>query len=235
MSMQEQVVSRRGSEVHEGLRSYMTRVYGNMAAGLGISGLVAYAVSTSPKLLYALLGTPLRWVVLLAPFVVVLMLPSMLHKLSFAAVQLCFAGYAALMGLSLSSIFIVYSHESIATVFAVTAVMFLSMSLYGYTAKKDLTGMGSFLMMGVLGLIVSSLVNLWLKSAPMAYILSFIGVILFTGLTAYDAQRIRLMYSEADEMGTLGKKALVGALSLYLDFVNMFLQLLYLFGGRRSS
>lgn len=235
MSLQEQVVSRRKAEVHEGLRGYMNRVYGYMAAGLGISGLVAYAASTSLVLMQALFGSPLRWVVMLAPILVVLMIPTMMSRLSSSGVCLCFAGYASLVGLQLSYIFLVYTHESVAATFGIAACMFLGMSLYGYTTKKDLSEMGSFLIMGVLGLIIATMVNMFLKSSPMAYVLSFLGVAIFTGLTAYDAQRIRLIYSETDGMETLQKKALLGALNLYLDFVNMFLYLLRIFGGRRSS
>lgn len=233
MRYQDQVVARQKPDIHSGLRDYMMRVYGHMGLGLVISGLVAYALAQSPRALMTLLTPPMSWLVLLAPFVLVLCIGTAAARWSVHTIRALFLGYSALMGVSLSTIFLAYTHESIAMVFGVSASMFLGMSLYGYTTRKDLTSMGAFLFMGVIGLVVAMMVNLWVKSSPVSMALSVIGVLLFTGLTAYDVQKIRLMYNESDEASLLGKKALLGALSLYLDFINMFLNLLRLFGNRR--
>lgn len=233
MAVQDQVVVRRGVEIHEGLRNYMMKVYTHMGLGLAISGAVAYAMSTSPALMRAVFQSPLSWLVLLAPFAMVMLLTPAMNRLSVNGVRIGFAGFAAVMGVSLSTIFLVYAHESIVQVFGVSAAMFLGMGVYGYSAKRDLTSMGSFLIMGAWGLLLAIIVNVFMKSAALAYALSAIGVLIFTGLTAFDVQRIRLMYSEADGEDTLGKKALMSALVLYMDFINIFIHMLNLFGNRK--
>jgi FtsH-binding integral membrane protein len=216
-----------------GLREHMLRVYNYMASGVALTGIVAYAVAASPAMLQAIFGTPLSWVVMLAPLAFILVLSFGLHKLSLFATQALFWLFAATMGLSLASIFVIYTGESIARVFFITSASFGALSLYGYTTKRDLTGMGSFMIMGLFGIIIASVVNLFLKSSGLQFAISVIGVLVFAGLTAYDTQRIKSMYLESDGTETAGKKAVMGALSLYLDFVNMMVMLLHLFGQRR--
>ena len=218
--------------IDEGLRAYMLRVYNYMASGLLLTGIVAYAVAQSPALLNAIYGTPLQWVVMLAPLGVVFFLSARLHKMSTAAAQASFWAFAALMGLSISYIFVAYTGTSIARVFAITAGTFGAMSLYGYTTKRDLTGMGSFLFMGLIGIILASLVNLFLQSPMMAWVISVVGVLVFVGLTAYDTQKIKEEYYEGDSHDVMTKKSIHGALRLYLDFLNLFMMLLHLFGNR---
>lgn len=237
--------------VDEGLRSYMLRVYNYMTVGLGITGLVAYfanqlavttdqavAVAQAPNgMLLTQFGTllytgPLMWVFALSPLAFVFALSMGINKMKFATAQLVFWAFATVMGLSLSSIFLVYTGTSIARVFFITAATFGAMSLYGYTTKRDLTGMGSFLFMGLIGLIIASVVNIFLASSALAFGISVLGVLIFVGLTAYDTQKIKEMYVEADGTETMGKKAIMGALRLYLDFINLFLMLLRLFGNR---
>ena len=237
--------------VDEGLRSYMLRVYNYMGIGLVVTGLAAWfaataAVTTDPNaavgqlangqlvtqwgaLLYA---SPLQWVVMLAPLAFVLVLSFGINKLSVGAAQAVFWAFAAIMGVSLSSIFLVYTDASIAKVFFITAATFGAMSLYGYTTKRDLTQMGSFLMMGLIGLIIASVVNIFMQSGMLEFIISAVGVLIFVGLTAYDTQKIKEGYSEAHGAELLAKGAIMGALSLYLDFINLFLMLLRLFGNR---
>ena len=216
-----------------GLRNYMVRVYGYMAMGLGLTGLVAFFVFFSPALMMSIFISPLKWVVMLAPFGMVMFLSARIGSMSFSAAQMSFWVYAGLMGLSLSSIFLVFTGQSIAQLFFVSASVFGAMSLYGYTTRKDLTALGSFLLMGVMGIVVASLVNLFLQSNAMQMMISVIGVLVFTGLTAYDTQQIKESYFEADSHELAGKKAILGALDLYQDFVNLFISLLYLFGDRR--
>lgn len=181
----------------------------------------------------AMLMSPLKWVVMLAPFGMVLFLSARIGSMSFSAAQLTFWIYASLMGLSLSNIFLVFTGQSIARLFFISASVFGAMSLYGYTTRKDLTALGSFLLMGVVGLFIASLVNLFLLSSAMQMMISAVGVLVFTGLTAYDTQQIKESYYEADSHELADKKAILGALQLYLDFVNLFLSLLYLFGECR--
>jgi FtsH-binding integral membrane protein len=219
--------------VDQGLRAYMIQVFNYMALGLGITGLVAFTLSNSPQLMATIWGTGLQWVVILAPLAMALFLSFKINSLSFATAQLLFFVYAGLMGLSLSSIFLVFTGQSITRVFFITSSVFAAMSLYGYTTKRDLTGMGSFLLMGVIGIVIASLVNMFLKSSVMQFVISVIGVIVFTGLTAYDVQQIKEVYYEQDAQDTMGKKAIIGALRLYLDFINLFISLLHLFGDRR--
>jgi FtsH-binding integral membrane protein len=225
--------------IDEGLRSYMLKVYNYMGIGLVVTGLVAYfsnqaAVSNGQltawgELLYT---SPLMWVVALAPLAFVLVLSFGINKLSVAATQATFWGFAAIMGLSLSSIFMVYTDASIAKVFFITAATFGAMSLYGYTTKRDLTQMGSFLMMGLIGLIIASIVNIFLASSMLEFAISAIGVLIFVGLTAYDTQKVKESYDSGHGAEVLQKTAVMGALSLYLDFINLFLMLLRLFGNR---
>jgi FtsH-binding integral membrane protein len=222
--------------IDEGLRSHMLRVYNYMSAGLVITGLVAFFfnqwVVSSPEMIQLIYGSPLQWVIALSPLAFVMVLSFGINKMSFSAAQLTFWGFATVMGLSLSSIFMVYTGASIARVFFITAATFGAMSLYGYTTKRDLSGMGSFLMMGLIGLIIASIVNIFLASSMLEFAISAIGVLVFVGLTAYDTQKIKEMYLESDGSEVMGKKALMGALSLYLDFINLFLMLLRLFGNR---
>ncbi len=220
------------TRIDEGLRAYMLRVYNYMGSGLLLSGIVAYAVANTPAVMQAIFGTPLMWVVMLAPLGLVIFLSARIEKMSAGAAQATFWIFAALMGASLASIFVVYTQTSIVRVFMITSVTFGAMSLYGYTTKKDLSAWGSFLMMGLIGIIVASVVNIFLASAMMQWVISVIGVLVFTGLTAYDTQKIKEMYSHADSEATMGKKAIMGALRLYLDFINLFLMLLRLFGNR---
>lgn len=220
--------------VDQGLRAYMLQVYNYMAGALGVTGIVAYLVSTSPALMQSIFGTPLAFVVMFAPLIFVLALSFGINKMSAGTAQVVFWAYSAIMGLSLATIFAVYTGESIARAFFVTAALFGSMSLYGYTTKKDLSGMGSFLFMGLIGIILASLVNLFLKSTGMQFAISILSVLIFTGLTAYDTQRIKDMYYEVVGHGeAVSKAAIMGALSLYLDFINLFMQLLRFFGDRR--
>ena len=229
------VMSRAQAEaaaVDVGLRTYMLRVYNYMCVALALSGAVACVVSTSPAMQQAIFGTPLMWVVMLAPLGMVMFLSARINKMSVTAAQSTFWVFAVLMGMSLASIFVIYTGTSIARVFFITAGMFGTMSLYGYTTKRDLTGMGSFLMMGLMGVILASVVNWFLQSSALEFAISVIGVLVFVGLTAYDTQKIKEMYSERDSAAVMSKKAIMGALRLYLDFINLFLMLLRLFGGR---
>jgi FtsH-binding integral membrane protein len=220
--------------VDMGLRRYMQRIYTYMGVGLALTGVMAYLVSHSMALLTLFFGTPLRWVVLFAPFGIVMFLGARLSRLSFAAAQATFWGYAATMGISLASIFLMYTDESIALTFFVSSSTFLAMSLYGYTTQRSLTSMGAFLMMGVWGLVIASLVNLLFQSSIFQFGLSVLTVGIFSGLTAYDTQEMKELYYELDSQEVAGKKAVWGALQLYLDFINIFVSLLRLFGDRRS-
>ena len=219
------------ADIDEGLRSYMLGVYNYMASGILLTGLIALAVSMSPALMQTIYGTPLKWVVMFAPLGMVLFFSFRINKMSASAAQATFWAFAALMGLSLAYIFVVYTGVSIAKTFFITAASFGALSLYGYTTKKDLSGWGTFLFMGVIGLIIASLVNIFLQSTMMEFIISVIGVLIFAGLTAYDTQKIKEMYFEGDISDTRSKKIISGALTLYLDFINLFLFLLRFFGS----
>ena len=225
--------ARTGAQVDVGLRNYMLRVYNYMATGLGLTGLTAYFVAITPSLFNAIYGTPFYWVVALAPLGFVFYLSARLHRISFSKAQTMFWLFAGVMGLSMAYIFIAFTGTSIARVFFITAGTFAGMSLYGYTTKKDLSGWGSFLFMGLIGIIIASIVNIFLKSPMLYYVISWIGVLVFVGLTAYDTQRIKEMYYATDTAEISGKKAIMGALKLYLDFINLFIMLLHLFGQRR--
>jgi FtsH-binding integral membrane protein len=220
------------ADVDVGLRQYMLRVYNYMMGGLALTGIIAYVIGTNPTFLNAVYGTPLAYVVMFAPLVLVMVFSFRIAKMSVGAAQAVFWAFAALMGVSLSYIFAVYTGASIARVFFITAGTFAAMSLYGYTTKRDLTGIGSFLFMGLIGIIIASIVNIFLASSALNFAISVIGVLIFTGLTAYDTQKIKSIYSELDAADTLSKKAIMGALSLYLDFINLFVMLLRLFGNR---
>jgi uncharacterized protein len=221
-------------QIDVGLRRYMLSVYNYMAGGLAVSGLIAYLVASSPTVLRAVWGSGLMWVVVLAPVALVFFFSFRIQKMSFGAAQLTYWAYAALNGVSLSFIFIAYTQTSIARVFFITAATFAAMSLYGYTTRRDLSAFGSFLMMGVIGIIVAMLVNIFLQSSALTFAISVIGVLVFVGLTAYDTQKIKEWYVANDDGATMGKKAIFGALNLYLDFINLFLMLLRLFGSSRS-
>lgn len=237
--------------IDEGLRAYMLKVYNLMALGLAITGLAALgtvmlATTNDPasaaatlangKMLtslgVALYGSPLKWVVMLAPLGMVFFLSARIHTLSVSSAQTMFWVFAGLMGLSMSSIFLVYTSASIVQTFFITAASFGALSLFGYTTKRDLTGMGSFLIMGVFGLIIAMIVNIFLASPALQFAISAIGVLIFAGLTAYDTQKIKEMYFEGDEVLVAGRKAIMGALTLYLDFINLFSFLLSFLGNR---
>jgi uncharacterized protein len=222
------------AEIDAGLRAHMQRVYGYMAGGLALTGLVAYAAAVF-GFYQAIAGTALIWIVMLAPLGFVLALSFGIQRMSAGTAMLLFWIYAAVMGLSLGGIFLVYTGTSIARVFFITAATFGAMSLYGYTTNADLSRMGSFLLMGLSGLVIASLVNIVIGSSALQFAISIIGVIVFVGLTAYDTQRIKEMYLELDSAEIAGKKAVLGALALYLDFINLFMILLQLFGQRRNN
>jgi FtsH-binding integral membrane protein len=235
--------ARAGVAVDQGLRAYMLRVYNYMALGLAITGAAALgafvmAVDRSGgvakltafgSLIYT---SPFKWVVIFAPLALVFLLSFRIDRMSVAAAQATFWIYAALVGLSLSVIFLVFTGQSITQVFFVTAASFGALSLYGYTTQRDLSAMGAFLMMGLFGVIIATLVNIFLQSTMMQLIISIVGVLVFAGLTAWDTQRIKAMYFEADDEVVAGRKAVMGALALYLDFINLFMMLLQLFGRR---
>ena len=220
--------------IDEGLRSYLLQVYNYMGLGLAITGVVAFLVAATPALYEPIFTTPLKWVVMLAPLGFVFFLGAKIQTMSVSAAQLTFWAFAAVMGLSMASIFLVFTGASIARVFFITAAMFGAMSLYGYTTKRDLSGWGSFLFMGLIGIIIAALVNIFLASAALQFAVSVIGVLVFTGLTAYDTQRIKEMYYELDAADVATRAAIMGALSLYLNFINMFMLLLNLFGTTRE-
>ena len=222
-----------GAEIDLGLRRYMLRVYNFMAAGLGLTGIVAYGAVTT-GLYQAIAHTPLIWLVMLAPLGAVLFLSVRIDRMSFGTAQAVFWAYAGLMGLSLAGIFLVYTGTSVARVFFISAATFAAMSLYGYTTRRDLSRFGSFLIMGLVGIVLASLVNLFVASSALHFAISVIGVLVFTGLTAWDTQRIKASYLASDPGDVLSKKALMGALTLYLDVVNLFVMLLQLTGQRRS-
>jgi FtsH-binding integral membrane protein len=217
--------------IDAGLRAHMIRVYNYMAAGVALTGAVAYFINA--QFGQALYGSPLMYVLIFAPLALVFFLSFRIEHLSVSTARALFFVYAGLLGASLSIIFAIYTDASITRVFFVSAASFGALSLWGYTTQRDLTGMGSFLMMGLIGVIIASLVNIFLKSSGLDWIISVIGVLVFAGLTAYDTQKIKEMYSPMDDGTVGGRKAVMGALTLYLDFINLFLMLLRLFGDRR--
>ena len=214
-----------------GLRSYMLSVYNYMASGVLLTGIVALLFANS-GMAAQVLTTPLRWLIIFAPLAFVMIMSFGMNRLSTGALQALFWGFAFVMGLSMSSIFLVFTGTSIAQTFFAVAAAFLGLSLYGYTTKKDLSGMGTFLIMGVVGLFVAMLINLFLQSTAMQLAISAIGVLLFAGLTAYDTQKIKSMYYHVAGSEMMGKVVIMGALNLYLDFINMFQFLLSLIGNR---
>lgn len=230
-------VGRSAAEIDQGLRTYMLKIYNYMALAVGLTGVTAlmtanYAVS-NPAFAQAIYGGPLKWVIMLSPLAFVLVLSFGINKLSTSAAQMIFWAFAGVMGVSLSSIFLIYTGGSIAQTFFVTAASFASLSLYGYTTKRSLSAMGSFLMMGLFGIIIAMVVNFFLQSSAMAFAINVIGVLIFAGLVAYDTQRIKRMYDQVSHNSELMAKAtIMGALSLYLDFVNLFLFLLRFMGNR---
>lgn len=222
----------RAAEIDVGLRAYMQKVFGLMAGGTAVTGLVAYFGATS-GIYMQIAQTPLIWVLVLSPLVFAFVFGMKINSMRASTAQALFWVFSALMGLSLSYVFLRYTDTSIARTFFISAATFAGMALYGYTTKRDLTGIGSFLIMGVLGLFVAMLVNMFVQSSALHWAISVIGVLVFTGLTAYDAQKIKEMYFAGDgaEVGT--KKAVLGALNLYLDFINLFLFMLQFLGDRR--
>ena len=230
----------------EGLRAYMLKVYNYMATGIlmtGIIALITFKMSVVTDSSGSIVGltqvgnaiymSGLKWLVMLAPLGIVFYMSFGINKMSAAKAQTTFWIFAALMGLSLSSILLVYTGMSITRVFFICSATFGAMSIYGYTTKRDLTKLGSFLMMGLIGIIIASIVNLFMKSSMMYFVISILGVLIFVGLTAYDTQKIKNMYAASDTGELMGKKAVMGALTLYLDFINLFIMLLRLFGQRR--
>jgi FtsH-binding integral membrane protein len=207
-----------------------------MAIGLAITGIAALGTAvlaqSNPAFAQLIYVSPLKWVVMLAPLALVFFLSFRIHSMSVSTAQTTFWGYAALLGVSLSSIFLVYTGASITQTFFITATTFGAMSLYGYTTKKDISSWGSFLFMGLIGLIIASIVNIFMQSGALSFAISAIGVLVFTGLTAYDTQKIKESYYEGDDSDTAGRKAIIGALELYLDFINLFIMLLRLLGNR---
>ena len=240
------------ASIDQGLRSYMLGVYNAMAIGLVITGLAAFVIAslatTSDPTPYMLPNgvhltsfgvtfytSPFAYVVMFAPLIAVFFLSFKIGSLSTSSARTLFFVYAALVGLSLSSIVLRYTPASITQTFFITAAAFGSLSLYGYTTKRDLTGIGSFLFMGLIGLLLAMVVNLFLGSNALQFAISIIGVLIFAGLTAYDTQTIKVMYYEGDEAETRGRKVVMGALTLYLDFINMFIFLLQFLGQNRNS
>ncbi|MEQ9327405.1 MAG: Bax inhibitor-1/YccA family protein [Rhodospirillales bacterium] len=219
-------------EVDAGLRKYMLGVYNYMASAVLLTGLVALSVAQSQAALQIIFGTPLKWVVILAPLGMVFFLSARINHIQASTAQALFWVYAGLVGLSLASIFVAYTGESVARTFFIAAGAFAGLSLFGYTTKKDLTGFGSFLIMGLIGLLIAMVVNIFLASTMMQWIISVAGVLIFAGLTAYDTQQIKLAYYAGDDDSTAQKKSIMGALRLYLDFLNIFLFLLHFLGNR---
>ena len=232
--------------IDQGLRSYMLKVYNYMASGVLLTGVVALFLfklsvitGASGEIVgltsigNAIYNSALMWILMLAPLGIVFYMSFGINKMSASKAQTTFWVFAALMGLSLSSILLVYTGLSVTRVFFISSATFGAMSIYGYTTKRDLTKFGSFLMMGLIGIIIASIVNIFMKSPMMYFVISILGVLIFVGLTAYDTQKIKNMYMASDSGELMGKKAIMGALTLYLDFINLFIMLLRLFGQRR--
>jgi uncharacterized protein len=224
-------VSGRGLALDAGLRNYMLRVYNYMAVGVGLTALVAWI--TYQLIGPELLKSPLMWIFILAPLVMVFFISARINTLSATTARTLFFVYAALVGVSLSILLHIYTRSSITRVFFVAAATFGALSMFGYTSRRDLSGLGTFLFMGLIGIIIAMLINLFLRSSELDWVISIIGVGVFAGLTAYDTQRIKAMYDGADDEVSMGRKAVIGALSLYLNFINLFMMMLRLAGGRR--
>ncbi|QPF93015.1 Bax inhibitor-1/YccA family protein [Bradyrhizobium commune] len=217
--------------IDPGLRAYMLRIYNYMAAGVGLTAIVA-------GLTYQLMGptlleSPLMWVFILAPLALVFFIGARINTLSAETARLLFFVYAALVGVSLSTLLHIYTSASITRVFFIAAAMFGALSVFGYTTGRNLSAVGSFLFMGLIGIIIAGLVNLFLRSTGLDWLISIVGVAVFAGLTAYDTQRIKAMYESRDDETTASRKSVIAALSLYLNFLNLFMMLLRLQGGRR--
>ena len=234
----------RAVAIDAGLRAHMIRVYNYMAGGVALTGVAAYVIyqmavtEVGGRLVttpfgHTLFSTPLYWVLLFVPFGLVFFLSFRIGHLQATTARALFFFYAALLGVSLAPVFIVYTHGSIARVFFISAASFGALSLYGYTTQRDLSPFGSFLIMGLFGIILAGLVNIFLQSSALSFAISAVGVIVFAGLTAWDTQRIKEMYDPMDDGTVAGRKAVMGALTLYLDFINLFLFLLRFFGDRR--
>jgi len=221
------------TQVDEGLRSYMLRVYNYMGSGLALTGIVAYVVAHT-SLYQALFGSGIGFIVMLAPLGIVFFMGSKINTMKPSTAQTLFWVFSILMGASLSYVFLRYTDTSIMRVFFITAATFGAMSLYGYTTKRSLARWGSFLFMGLIGILIAMVVNIFMQSSVMHFVISVVGVLVFTGLTAYDTQRIRQSYVESDGKSVMTKKAIMGAMSLYLNFINLFMMLLMLFGGNRE-
>lgn len=224
----------RAASYDAGLREHFQRVYNTMAAGLGLTGLVAWVVAHTPALTHALLTPPMVWVVMFAPLVFCFIgfTPNAIRTRSVGYLNAMFYAFSAVFGISLASIFLVYSGDSIARVFFITAGMFAATSIYGYTTKKDLSGMGGLMIMGVIGLLLAMIVNIFLKSETMYFVISVIGVVVYTGLTAWDTQRIKESYNAAHGTEANHKMAVMGALSMYMNFIMLFQFLMQFFGNR---
>lgn len=221
------------AQIDVGLRQFLVSVYNYMGFGLVLTGIVAYAAAESGLYAWLVEAPLLLWVVVLSPLALVLLLSFRIEKMSLGGAQAAFWAYAGLVGLSLAGVFLMYTGVSIARTFFITAATFLAMSLYGYTTRTDLARFGSFLLMGLIGVIIASLVNMFLASSILQLVISVVGVIVFVGLTAYDTQRVKEIYLSSDSAVVAGKKAVMGALTLYLDFLNLFLLILQFTGDRR--
>lgn len=225
----------RSAQIDEGLRAHMNKVYGTMAVGMLITFLAAWAVGNNAAMMNALFTGFTRYIVMFAPLIMVFAFGAMINRLSYAGAQLFFYTFATVMGVSISYIFVVFTDFSIAQIFLVTAIAFAGLSLWGYTTKKDISGWGSFLIMGLIGIIVAMVINIFIGSPAIMFAVSTLGVLIFAGLTAYDTQNIKNTYLQSVHSGDtewLGKAGIMGALSLYLNFINMFMMLLSLFGNR---
>ncbi|MGK7652476.1 Bax inhibitor-1/YccA family protein [Roseovarius sp. B08] len=225
----------RTAAIDEGLRAHMNKVYGTMSIGMLLTFAAAWAVGNNAAMMETLFTGITRWIVMFAPLIMVFAFGAVINKLSAAAAQLFFYAFSVVMGVSISYIFVVFTDFSIAQVFLATSAAFAGLSLWGYTTKKDISGWGSFLIMGVIGLIVASIVNIFIGSSELMFAISAIGVLIFAGLTAYDTQSIKneyLAHAHHGDSEWLGKAAIMGALRLYLDFINMFMMLLNLLGQR---
>lgn len=220
------------AEYDEGLRAYMLKVYNYMSSGVLLTGIVAMLVGTNEALLNAIYGSGLHWIVALAPLAFVMVMSFGVHKMKSGTLQMIFWAFAATMGVSMAWIFAAYTGTSIARTFFITAASFGALSLYGYTTKKSLSGMGTFLFMGLIGLIIAMVVNIFLGSSMLQFIISVAGVLIFAGLTAYDTQRIKESYHMMATGEAVAKGAIMGAVNLYLDFVNLFMFLLQFLGNR---
>lgn len=225
----------RAIHIDEGLRAHMSKVYGLMSAAMLVSGGVAYAVGNNEALLETLFAGPIRWIVMFLPLIMVFAFGALINRLSVGAAQAFFYAFAAAMGLSIAWIFAVFTDFSIVQTFLVTAIAFAGLSLWGYTTKKDISGWRSFLIMGVIGLIVASIINIFVGSGALQFAISVIGLLIFAGLTAYDTQNIKNTYLQMAHHGQtewLEKSAIMGALALYINFINMFMFLLQFLGAR---